>query len=409
MKLRTLTVFIDPGWPVLEERIAAAGQFAAGAKAAFEEAGLEVQTIRLATPPFPELLGPDNATQAVQLAQDLEAAAFVTGIEFISLGPVGPEGDAAFVEIIPDIAAATQTVFTAQSVAQPAGGISLLAVRQAAQVIRRIANVGQDGFAGLRFAALANVPAGVPFFPAAYAGDRQNAFAVGTEAADVFVSALDKARTLAEARASIVQQVEDGAKRITAVAKKLSASGAFRFDGIDFSTAPFPDDARSLGRAFERLGVPRVGLHGSLAAAAFVAEALDRAQFQRTGFCGLFLPVLEDSVLAARAADGSLTVNDLLLYSAVCGTGLDTLPLPGDIPADDLAAIILDVASLALRLNKPLTARLMPVPGKKAGDETDWDFEYFAKSRVLAPRSAALGGLLAGVERYQLAEKHAPR
>jgi uncharacterized protein (UPF0210 family) len=107
--------------------------------------------------------------------------------------------------------------------------------------------------------------------------------------------------------------------------------------GIDFSLAPFPAETISLGAAFERLGVPKVGLHGSLAAAAILTEAIDRARFRRAGFSGLLLPVLEDATLAARAGEGTLTVKDLLLYSAVCGTGLDTVPLPGNTSAEQIA------------------------------------------------------------------------
>jgi uncharacterized protein (UPF0210 family) len=152
----------------------------------------------------------------------------------------------------------------------------------------------------------------------------------------------------------------------------------------------------------EGLGVPAAGLHGSLAAAAILTEAIDQARFPRAGFSGLFLPVLEDAVLARRAAEGSLTVMDLLLYSAVCGTGLDTVPLPGDTPPDVLAAVLLDLAVLSQRLGKPLTARLMPIPGKAAGDLTQFDFAYFANSRVLPVRARPLGGFLAGSETFNL-------
>ena len=41
---------------------------------------------------------------------------------------------------------------------------------------------------------------------------------------------------------------------------------------------------------------------------------------------GLMLPVLEDPVLAKRAGEGRYGVQDLLLYSSVCGTGLDVVP-----------------------------------------------------------------------------------
>ena len=106
------------------------------------------------------------------------------------------------------------------------------------------------------------------------------------------------------------------------------------------------------------------------------------------------LPVMEDSGLAAAAVAGRLAVNDLLLYSAVCGTGLDTVPLPGDVGADEVAALLLDVATLAVALGKPLTARLLPIPGKVAGDETGFDFPYFANTRVLAVRGVAPTALL---------------
>jgi len=104
------------------------------------------------------------------------------------------------------------------------------------------------------------------------------------------------------------------------------------------------------------------------------------------------LPVLEDAVLAARAGE-TYTVHDLLLYSTVCGTGLDTIPLPGDISERALTGLLLDVAALAVRLDKPLTARLMPIPGKKAGDMTNFDFEYFANGRVLAVHDPGDGTL----------------
>ena len=138
-----------------------------------------------------------------------------------------------------------------------------------------------------------------------------------------------------------------------------------------------------------------------------LVQSLDQAQFKRTGFSGLFLPVLEDVVLAKRAAEGILHVKDLLMYSAVCGTGLDTIPLPGVTSQEALTGILLDLATLALRLDKPLTARLMPIPGKKAGDLTRFDFAYFANSRVLAVNAETLDGLLAGDETIPLQPRNA--
>jgi uncharacterized protein (UPF0210 family) len=153
------------------------------------------------------------------------------------------------------------------------------------------------------------------------------------------------------------------------------------------------------------MGVPKIGLHGSLAAAAILTEAVDRANFPHTGFSGFMQPVLEDSILAKRAAEGTLTIKDLLLYSTVCGTGLDTVPLPGDVTPEQIAALLLDLSALALRLDKPLTARLMPIPGKKAGDPTNFDFAFFANSKVMALEADTLGGTLSGKEKFHLSPR----
>jgi len=146
-------------------------------------------------------------------------------------------------------------------------------------------------------------------------------------------------------------------------------------------------------------------LHGSLAAAAILAEAIDRADFPHAGFSGFMQPVLEDSVLARRAAEGTLTVKDALLYSAVCGTGLDTVPLPGDTTSEQIAPLLLDLCALAVRLDKPLTARLMPIPGKRAGEATSFDFSFFAPSRVMALNSERLTNSLSGSEAFHLSAR----
>ena len=153
------------------------------------------------------------------------------------------------------------------------------------------------------------------------------------------------------------------------------------------------------------MGIPRIGLHGSLAAAAILTEAIDRAAFLHTGFSGFMQPILEDSVLAKRAAEGILSIKDVLLYSAVCGTGLDTIPLPGDTTSQQLVPLLLDLCALALRLDKPLTARLMPVPNKKAGDETNFDFAFFAPSKVMALASEPLTNSLAETEPFRLSSR----
>ena len=129
------------------------------------------------------------------------------------------------------------------------------------------------------------------------------------------------------------------------------------------------------------------GGRGTVSAAAAIVQGLRQTKVQRCGFSGLMLPVLEDSILARRSVDGSFGIDDLLLCSAVCGLGLDTVPLPGDTSVEALADIVGEIATLAVQLDKPLTARLFPVPGKAAGDMTTFDFSYFANGRVLSVES----------------------
>ena len=393
MKIRSITAFVNPGWPPDEAVLDQAAEAVTQARTVLEAAGYEVQTTRLATSPFPQLVAGEGEAAAVELAQSLEAEATRRNFGYISLGPAFPEQPASYAHI-PAMLAATQNAFFGGGMTTADGAIATQAVRACAAIIQAAADLEPNGFANLRFAALANVPGGSPFFPAAYHAGGSPRFALATQAADLAVEAFTAAATVDEGSTRLTAAIQEHGARLAELMDPVARQHKVAFGGIDFSLAPFPAEAESLGTAFERMGVPQVGLHGSLAAAAILTHAIDRADFPRAGFNGLLLPPLEDATLAQRAAEGTLTINDLLIYSAVCGTGLDTIPLPGDTRAEQLAALLLDVAALALRLDKPLTARLMPIPGANAGDETHFDFDFFANSRVMAIKAGALSGSL---------------
>ena len=401
MKIRSITYFCNPHWPLDDGVLQAACAFNKAAQKGFEAAGYEVQTSRLATIPFPRLVLPLDEQEAVSFARQLEAAAEAQGYAYISLGPALVDFPESYA-LIPKILAATRNVFLSGEMTNERGDISMSAVRDCARVIERTALIRPDGFANLNFAALANVPAGSPFFPAAYHDAEFPAFALATEAADLAVEAFERAGSLAGARQNLKDSLEENACVLEKTARELADSFNIQFRGIDFSLAPFPENKRSLGAAIERLGVSSTGRHGSLAAAAILAETVDRAEFQHVGFSGLLFPVLEDAVLAERAAQGLLSVKDLLLFSAVCGTGLDTVPLPRDTTGEQIYTVLLDLAVLAMRLQKPLTARLMPIPGKKAGDPIHFDFAYFSDSRVMALDALPLTGPLSREETFQI-------
>ncbi|HXF85266.1 MAG TPA: DUF711 family protein [Anaerolineales bacterium] len=405
MKIRSITYFCNPAYPLDEKVVQQVGTFLTDARSAYESAGYEVQTVRLATIPFPRLLGEENLERLVEYTKQITDLAQELGIAYVSLGPALP-GIPRSYELIPDAIFTSKNVFFSGAMTDKAGKLDLAAIRACAKIIVRCAPIEPNGFANLQFAALANVPAGAPFFPAAYHDADVPAFALATESADLAVKAFEQAKTIEEGQNNLTAEINRHGKELAKISNSLIPNSLtptpLKFLGIDFSLAPFPDDAHSLGGAVEKMGIPKIGLHGSLAAASILTGAIDRADFPRTGFSGFMQPVLEDSILARRAAEGMLTIKDVLLYSAVCGTGLDTIPLPGDTTPEQLIPLLLDLCALALRLDKPLTARLMPIPGKKAGDETNFDFPFFAQSRVMSLDAANLNSPFAQDEVLQI-------
>lgn len=381
MEIRSVTLFCDA-----ETAADDTAGFLSATRAAFP---VRVQSLRLGAPPFPEWLPIDSAVSA---AADFAAVWRAIGVDYVSLGPIQLQHDPAWLDLIPGLLTAAEGIFASVEIAAPDGRLDAGRCWAMARLIQRVSTLYPDGFGNLFLGGLAGCGPGHPFLPASYHGGGPSRFAIAVESADVALDAIRGATTLDEARARLVAGIESAAAAIIPAAEHLAAEYGVAFGGLDFSLAPYPSEDKSLGAALEALGVPAAGAPGGLFAAAFITEAIDRAQFPRTGFCGLMLPVLEDATLARRAAEGTLALNDLLLYSAVCGVGLDTIPLPGDVSEATLAGILLDTAALSARLRKPLVARLMPLPGLRAGDATSFDFEYFAPSRVMAVRGEGLTG-----------------
>jgi len=390
MKIRSVTYFSDPGYPLTDEFQKSAELFVQEARAKFQGIDQELQTVRFASPPFSLFLMDLQPDQVIEYARELERSLIDLGFEYISLGPALPEKALSY-QLIPDLIQNTDNTFCSGMLTDPEKGLSLSAVRACGEIIHKLTPLDPNGFSNLYFAALGNVPPGGPFFPAAYHDMDGPRFAIALEAADIAVDAFSRSSSFEEGRRKLNSLMEEFGDNLSRISLVLAKTTGTKFGGIDYSLAPFPEDARSLGNALEITGLKAIGTHGSLAAAAFLADSIDRADFIRTGFSGLMLPILEDSTLAKRAADGNLEIKDMLLYSAVCGTGLDTVPLPGDTTPEQLSALLFDLGALSLRLEKPLTARLMPIPGKKAGDPTSFDFPFFANSKVMELQSKELG------------------
>jgi uncharacterized protein (UPF0210 family) len=394
VKIRAVTLGLDLPVPeVREAPLAAASGFLTRAREAFRLVGIEVQTTRVAGGDLGPLL-PSLGDKLGTWAGNVETTARSNGIEYLSLGRLPGTAHALVADQVAPILAQGETAFLSADLLD--GGLPSVAMAHAcAQAVKRLADSTPLGFGNLRFAATAHCPPNIPFLPAAYHVGGAPRFSVAVQAADVVVDAFDAPGGMSAIEDRLVTALEAACEPVERIGDNLAAESGYPFVGIDLSPAPFPDDAVSIGAAIEHAGVDQFGAPGTLYVSAIVTRAIRRTRVRRCGFSGLMLPLLEDSRLALRAAQRPTSVHELLLYSAVCGTGLDTIPLPGDISEAELAGIYLDVAALSVALDgKPLTVRLMPVPGAAAGDPTSFTFDYFANSRVLRQANAGAARIL---------------
>lgn len=383
LRVRTLTAGValrtlaDLG-PV-DTALAALGR----SKRRFEESGYEVQTIRIATPALLAQMAAPERAAALPLLVRLDSLVADRGA-ILSIGPVftGARGtDPALVPWSVKLVQATRVTSFSIAVASADRGVHRDAVVLAGQVIAALAQSAPGGVANFRFAAAARVPAGTPFFPVAWHHGPE-ALAVGVESPRIVRAALGGASGDPDVAEERVRHALDSA--LTPIAKLAAACAQAerrKYLGIDPSPAPGLDS--SIGEAIEALTATPFGGASTLGACAAITAALKSLRVATCGYAGLMLPVLEDPVLARRAAEGRFGLRDLLLFSSVCGTGLDVVPLPGDASPESLARVITDVATLATRLQKPLSARLFPIPGKAAGDTVHFDDPFLTGSVVM--------------------------
>lgn len=375
MKIRSVTCFVGVDETVSSELLRRSGNLAQASRYSLPRHGYEVQTTRLAVQPLDQIV---QHVPAPEFARLFESKLREVGFDYGSLAVKS----GTLLGQVAELVRVTERIFASIRIASRADGIDLEAIQGAAKVIYDLAHTTGEGFGNFRFAAAANVRPLVPYFPVAYHDGGPPCFALATEAADLAVESFTEAASLDEARSRLVSSLErHGAKLLTA-GHELEDKYGLRFLGIDFSMGPYPEEARSLATALERLCGTRFGMRGTLFASAFLTDCLRRAEFRRAGFCGLMLPMMEDWTMAARSQEGLYSLDSLLLYSTVCGTGLDNVPLAGDTPENAISSLLLDLAALAVKLDKPLTARLIPVPGVQVGETTQFSFEYFANAKA---------------------------
>jgi len=417
MKLRALTIGIKvESLDELEGAFLRAGVLGDQLRKDIEadpEGGMEVQTVRIATNPFEEWIGcldddePEANGGACTLAQKAARIAQVceaTGLEFCSLGPARTVKGIKAILIL--LKASTRISASAALRCWEEGDgpeVELLeeAKRDAVvEVMVALAEEG-EGLGNFRFAAGVGIEPNTPFFPVAFHdASAPTTVSIGTENSDVVVEAFEAAegKGLGEAARCLQNAMRGHLLPLEALVRRLllarpADAPVVVYGGIDTSINPSMGSPKhSLVRAYEVVvGEGRFGKSGTLA----VSEALTRVVYQglpglkKVGFCGLMLPAMEDHLLAARASQDvpAYGISDLLALSAVCGVGVDTVPV--SLPEIQAApgrvrALLMDIAALSRKKGRPLACRLFPVAGGKVGDMTTFDSPYLINCSIFA-------------------------
>ena len=380
-KVRAITAFVRLDRAKWQAGIVDALVVLRRARSAFQEKGYAVETLRITTQPLPELIAGLSEEEALKFLAALDRFS----VEEQFLPNVGPamlhdSDDAAAMHVLAR-ALTTLPNIEASSIIADQDGIHWKTIARTAELVKYVADHSVHSQGTFNFAATAMQKPLGPFYPASYHTGQGRQFAIGFEAAGVVAEVFTRDKGDAEAATrDLTAELTRHARVAEAVGNAVASESGWEYAGLDPTPAPLGDV--SIAAAIEAFTGARFGSSGTLTAARIITAAVKAVPVKQTGYAGLMVPVLEDKRMARRWAEGAYNVDSLLAYSAVCATGLDTVPLPGDVGLEQLERMYSDVASLAVKWNKPLSARLEPVAGKKAGDMTEFEDPYLFNTRL---------------------------
>lgn len=281
MEVRTVTIGMPLGYPIEDavlERLAMVGR---DARLLFGRAGILVRTVRLATQPFPEILGDLDMQSAVDFAMRLDALCRLYDIDFCSIGSNRADANPqllAFAQAIPEIFANTERICASISMASRSHGICFDALSATAKAITDISNVNANGYANFRIAGLVNCLPNIPFFPAAYHQGRHFKLSIGLESADLANEAFRSAQNIDHARLLLKEKLHNTCRSVERLARALADAYSLEYVGIDTSLCPAPAPNRGIAEAVEALQMGRFGQGGSVFITALVTELLSAVE-----------------------------------------------------------------------------------------------------------------------------------
>jgi uncharacterized protein (UPF0210 family) len=353
--------------------------------------GIPVVNKRIAVSPIAVAAGRATPAGMFQVAEALDEVARELGIDFVggfsALVEKGfAHGDRALIEAIPEALARTERVCSSINVASTAAGINMDAVALMGRTIKLAAERtrDRDGIGCAKLVVFANIPQDVPFMAGAYlgVGEPDAVINVGVSGPGVIKRAIDRARAENPGLdlGGLSETIKRTAFKVTRVGELIGRQVAGRlgvpFGVVDLSLAPTPKVGDSVGEIFQSLGLASIGSPGSTAVLAMLNDAVKKggifASSHVGGLSGAFIPVSEDLNIAEAARSGHLTIEKLEAMTSVCSVGLDMVAIPGDASAETIAGVIADEMAIGVINNKATAARLIPVPGKKAGDRVSF-------------------------------------
>ncbi|CUH96864.1 UPF0210 protein [Propionispora sp. 2/2-37] len=351
------------------------------------EYGIPIINKRISVTPIAIAAESCNTDTFVPVAQALDEAAKIVGVNFIggfsALVEKGyTRGDRILIKSIPEALARTERVCSSVNVASTKAGINMDAVREMGEVIKLAAELtkDRDAVACSKLVVFANVPEDNPFMAGAFhgVGEAESVISVGVSGPGVVKRALEDVK--GEDFSVVAETVKKTAFKITRVGQLVAREASRRLDIpfgiIDLSLAPTPAVGDSVAHILEEMGLESCGAPGTTAALALLNDAVKKGGLMASshvgGLSGAFIPVSEDAGMIAAAERGSLSLEKLEAMTCVCSVGLDMIAIPGDTSAATVSGIIADEAAIGMINNKTTAVRIIPAPGKKAGDKVEY-------------------------------------
>jgi len=370
-RVRAITGFVTIDAKSYRAQIQDTVAFLSRVRDAVKATGYEVAGIRISTQPFPDYTRGLSRADALALLRDITDLA--STLRFApNIGPamVNDADDPGPVDLVSEVLSQPGNRLNANIIVAGDDGIHWNAVKQAARIIKAVGDRSAHGQGNFNFGAIAMLKPYGPFYPGAWHPGGPRQFAIGLEAANVVMDVFSRERDPRTAAKALTDALAVHLRAVERAATATAAGSGWTYAGID--PTPAPGGQASIAAAIESFtGLP-FGAPGTETAAAVITRAVKDVPVKQTGYSGLMIPVLEETVLTKRWTEATYGLDSILAYSAVCAGGVDTVPLPGDTSEAAIAAIVGDVATLAYKWNKPLAARLLPAPGKKAGEMTEF-------------------------------------